>query len=240
MSGILILFAKAPEAGVAKTRLIPVLSPSGAARLQEAMIIDILNATQSLPTDRCLMASPSAQHPFFQRMKSLYDIPCNDQVGADLGERLKNAFRLYFRKGYQRVVIIGTDAPTLPVSWIQQAFGVLDKEGLVLGPSTDGGYYLVGLGEEVGALFEGIPWGTERVLAETLKVVNQRKIPSFLLPFWYDLDRPGDLDFIYQHQEYLRKRGEPLPEETFRILHRYVNAASSKTHIKAPREDISV
>jgi len=218
MSDALLILAKAPEVGKAKTRLVPFLSESSAARLQEAMTRDVLRSTAPSGVDRILFASPSAAHPFFESIQSESGLPCRNQVGADLGERMENAFRLLWSEGYTNLVLIGADAPTLPVAFIQEAFRRLESDPIVLGPSTDGGYYLIALREPIEGLFKGVSWGTEQVLGETLAIVNQKEAGCTLLPFWYDVDRPRDLLYLAQHIELLRRRGEPYPEEVFRLL----------------------
>jgi rSAM/selenodomain-associated transferase 1 len=214
----LLLFAKAPEPGKTKTRLTPPLSRQEASRLQEAMILDLLEMTSALGVDRHLLASPDARHPFFQRISSELAIPCKDQEGENLGERMERASRCFFDEGFEKVVIIGTDAPTLPVRFIDDAFRGLDRSPVVVGPSLDGGYYLIGLRERLFFLFEGIAWGSERVLAQTLEKINSTGIGCHLLPFWYDIDRETDLSFAGRHLELLERRGEPLPARTFQFL----------------------
>ena len=104
------------------------------------------------------------------------------QQGENLGERMRQAFADRFEEGYKQVVIIGSDSPTLPVAYIMQA--LQSPKEVVIGPSTDGGYYLIGMQGKVTDIFEGVPWGTDSVLSVTLDVLKNRQAEVELLPVW--------------------------------------------------------
>lgn len=229
MSKLLILFAKAPEPGSVKTRLSPKLSLSDAAKLQEAFINDLLDTTKQLSESgaiqNAIACAPEIGHPFFRRCGEKYNLRFILQKGTDLGERMRNAFLWGFKNAFEKVVIIGCDSPTLPATFIQQAFEKLSDTDLVLGPSLDGGYYLIGAGKidkekrkNLPALFTGLAWGTETVLTHTLKLLNASDFTYFLLPFWYDIDDPSDLAFLKEHLKYLRSQKETLPQATCETL----------------------
>lgn len=218
MSKALLIFAKAPEPGKTKTRMVPFLTESCAALLQEAMILDMLRLTAHCVADRFILAFPSAKHPFFQKIQAEIGLRCLDQQGNDLGERIEGAFHQTWKEGYEHVVTIGTDSPTLPLFILREAFRRLEDDGIVLGPSIDGGFYLIGLRKPIEGLFKGIAWGTDRVLTEILTIINRKGQICSLLPFWYDLDRPGDLLYLVQHLELLRRKKEAYPTEVFRLL----------------------
>lgn len=114
------------------------------------------------------------------------------QSPGDLGQRLATGFRDLFRAGYTRVAAIGTDCVALTPNMIQGAFEALDEAEVVLGPATDGGYYLLGLRRFHRSLFEGIPWGTPRVLEVTLQRTALAALPSLVLPVHTDVDSPED------------------------------------------------
>ena len=117
------------------------------------------------------------------------------QRGADLGARLLGTFRSLRARGFRRVVVIGSDSPTLPPAMLNQAFAALQQGGeVVLGPAEDGGYYLVGSTRVLPVMFEGIPWGTDRVLGATLQRLDRSGVRAVILPRWYDVDRPEDLE----------------------------------------------
>ncbi len=114
------------------------------------------------------------------------------QVGQDLGERMKNAFAANFDFGAEKVVLIGTDCPTLQSQHLLQAFEVLNDSDLVLGPATDGGYYLIGMKRRADFLFEGITWSTAEVLSQTLSLASQWGLRTTLLPELSDIDTQED------------------------------------------------
>jgi rSAM/selenodomain-associated transferase 1 len=227
MSEALLIFTKAPEPGKTKTRLLSYLSAPAAARLQEVMTNDILRATAPLKANRFILAAPNARHPYFKDIAARSALPCRDQVGTDLGERMENAFQQFFKEGFRKVVIIGTDAPTLSIALIEEAFRRLTDLPVVLGPSADGGYYLIGLRGPVPGLFQGIAWGTAQVLSRTLEILEARAIDRLLLPLWRDLDRPEELAPLLGEIESLRKRGESYPEETLRLLRSLTEGAAA-------------
>jgi len=214
---LLLIFAKAPVAGEVKTRLIPAVSRENAARLHEAFIRDILSATKSIPARRTLACAPTTAHPLFESLKK-EGLSCLPQEGAHLGERMKNALSWGFAEGFSRIVMIGSDAPSLPAGFIQAAFDHLGATDLVLGPCCDGGYYLMGLKRAVPDLFEQMPWGSEQVLTKTLERAEQSGLSCRLLPFWYDVDRPADLGLLSAHLKLLSRQGKPLPKETMSLI----------------------
>lgn len=215
---LLIIFAKAPEPGQVKTRLQPLFTKEAAARFQEALILDTLHATSSLSCRRVLACAPPANHPFFLRCVEERSISILEQQGENLGDRLKNAFHWGFSQGFKKVVIIGSDAPTLPTDFIEEAYLHLSLVSVVLGPSLDGGYYLIGAQPPTPDLFEEIAWGTATVFLSTLRKLNRRKEAFHLLPFWYDIDRPQDLLLLKEHLESLERKGAPFPKETYQAL----------------------
>ena len=114
------------------------------------------------------------------------------QVGQDLGERMKNAFAENFESGMEKVVLIGTDCPSLEGTHLAQAFEALDQSDLVLGPAMDGGYYLIGMKRRSDFLFEGIFWSTELVLSQTLALAAAQGMQTSLLPVLEDIDTLED------------------------------------------------
>ena len=131
------------------------------------------------------------------------------QVGQDLGERMKNAFSTNFESGMEKVVLIGTDCPSMEGSHILQAFDALDQSDLVIGPARDGGYYLIGMKQRADFLFEGISWSTELVLTQTLALAAEHGLQTHLLPVLEDIDtledwerycsQIGDMPYISPH-----------------------------------------
>ena len=114
------------------------------------------------------------------------------QEGQDLGERMANAFARSFELGMDKVVLIGTDCPTLQSNHLNEAFEALTHSDLVVGPATDGGYYLIGMNRRADYLFEGITWSTSQVLSETLNVASQHGLTTTLLCELDDIDTQED------------------------------------------------
>jgi len=203
----LVLFAKDPVLGKVKTRLEPFLDQAVILELYRAFLADSLEKICSVAgVDRFVEVSPDARSGYFARWQADPRISqIRPQTGRDLGDKMKNAFRACFQAGYERVAIIGSDSPSLPRSYIEQAFNM--KEGLTLGPSTDGGYYLIAMAGEAVEVFEGVPWGGGRVLAETLVRARACGAVLSLLPAWYDVDWPEELRFLATHLQALAQAG---------------------------------
>jgi uncharacterized protein len=189
------VFARAPRAGETKTRLIPVLGPEGAARLQERLIHRTLQTAQAASPDGVeLWCTPDTGHPFFIGCAGRYDVHLRVQTGDDLGERMHHALDDARRRG-THAVLVGTDCPALTAPHLRQAMAWLEEGAdLVLGPAEDGGYVLIGAGRVEPELFRAIPWGTSQVLEETLTRARRLGLHVSCLPVLPDLDRPEDLD----------------------------------------------
>jgi len=192
---VLIIFAKEPRPGQVKTRLCPPLSPQAAARLYGQFLEDVLAEMADLPQIPVAVAyTPEAARPFFQKL-----VPPNThlvaQAGADLGERLRQAFAWGFGQGAATVLIRNSDSPDLPASLVLEAQEVLadGRAQAVLGPCPDGGYYLVGLKSPQPRLFQGMNWSSSTVLADTLAQAGRLGLTVHLLPSWLDIDTIADL-----------------------------------------------
>ncbi|MBI4537066.1 MAG: TIGR04282 family arsenosugar biosynthesis glycosyltransferase [candidate division NC10 bacterium] len=187
--------AKAPLPGGVKTRLCPPLVPEQAASLARCFLLDSLaKARGTAGTSTYLAYSPAGAQDAFRGLadNAIFRIP---QQGHDLGERMDRLSRRLLGAGHPAVIILGTDTPTLPASILAGAVVGLagGRAELVLGPSEDGGYYLIGLRRPLSELFVGISWGTPTVLAETRERAGRLGLRTTLLPTWYDVDTPPDL-----------------------------------------------
>jgi hypothetical protein len=185
----LAIFAKAPVPGEVKTRLFPHLTPRQAAQLQQTFILDTL--TRLKPTrniQRYLACFPSSTDSFFMKLEQDYRVELLDQQGRDLGERMSGVVKTLMDRGCRRVVLIGSDIPTLPRAYLERAFKALHHCSVVLGPSLDGGYYLIGLSRCIPELFEDIPWSTEKVFDLTLRKIHKGGYKCKILPSWFDVD----------------------------------------------------
>ncbi|HEX9743537.1 MAG TPA: TIGR04282 family arsenosugar biosynthesis glycosyltransferase [Nitrospiraceae bacterium] len=193
-SSALIIFAKAPVPGQVKTRLCPPLTPDEAASLHGSVVLDMLERSRGAAAmDRFLACSPSSDHVFFKILEERHGVRLITQTGDDLGARMARAMADAFAGGYRHVLVIGTDLPTLPASTFGDAVKLLAAHDLVLGPTLDGGYYLIGLRRPAPELFAGIPWSTDRVLALTRTKASAAGLKTALLPVRRDLDTLDDL-----------------------------------------------
>jgi len=193
-SSAIIVFAKAPVAGQVKTRLCPPLTPDEAASLHGSLVLDILERCQSLKGyDRILAGTPSPHHPFFRAMEARFKIPVWDQQGEDLGARMAGVFKQALGAPYRSVVVIGTDIPGINGPLLTAAVKGLQDHDVVLGPTVDGGYYLIGLRSPVPDLFENMPWSTDQVYARTKQKIQELGFTLKILPTLRDFDTVEDL-----------------------------------------------
>ncbi|MBI3013415.1 MAG: TIGR04282 family arsenosugar biosynthesis glycosyltransferase [Elusimicrobia bacterium] len=198
MRSQLILFVKAPSPGFVKTRLVPPLSFEQAARMYKGWAQDIYRRSYQLDSVNIEVAyDPHPNYPTPQWLDEKNGrVPFFLQKGENLGERLKNAFDRSFQAGFKKVAIIGSDSPGLPLKNIQDAFAALETADLALGPSLDGGYYLIGLKESLPELLDGISWSTNHVLSQTLDAAKRRGTSFHLLEPYFDVDYAQDLERI--------------------------------------------
>jgi uncharacterized protein len=200
----LVIFAKAPIPGQVKTRLSPPLTPDEAATLHGSFVLDTLERTKAavtklkLPIDRYLACAPSSTHVFFKILEERQGVKLIDQVGANLGARMNQAFTTLFAQGYRQVVLIGADVPTLPIDHVKQAIASLENHDLVLGPALDGGYYLIGLKRMAPGLFTDMPWSTDQVLRLTQEKAATIGLKASLIQPWRDVDTLPDLEALIE------------------------------------------
>jgi rSAM/selenodomain-associated transferase 1 len=187
------------------------LSPEEAAQLYHSFLQDILEEMGRLPDVRSTLAfSPPEAQDYFQTLRP----PGMDlfpQEGRDLGERMARACARGFAAGFSPVLLRGSDTPDLPAAVVSEASEVLasGQSQVVLGPASDGGYYLVGLAKPQPHLFNGPIWSTSTVLADTLQLARQSGLTVHLLPTWSDIDTPADLlSFLH--------RAQPAPQPGWR------------------------
>ncbi len=189
----MIVMAKAPLAGFAKTRLIPALGAEGAARLAARFLRETL--LQALAADQGevqLCAAPDAKHPAFEAPTRGLRISRRSQGEGDLGERMARALALPLAQGHH-AVLVGTDAPALDAAYLRLACAALEHADAVFGPTADGGYALVGLRRPLPLVFERIAWSTNLVMAQTRERLNDCGARWHELPLLYDVDEAPDL-----------------------------------------------
>lgn len=190
----LVVMAKQPQAGRTKTRLSPPLTGEQAAELYYGFLLDTLDLMGQIASLRRVVAyAPPEAQPFFRSIVP-EGFECLPQEGHDLSQRLARVTSDLLGSGCERVVVIGSDSPTLPSERIQQAFERLSEPtlDLVLGPCDDGGYYLLGLRAPSPRLFS-FPMSTATVTRQTLAAAEESGLRVALLPEWYDVDEIGGL-----------------------------------------------
>jgi hypothetical protein len=183
----LIVFARAPIEGRVKTRLARTLGDRAACALYRAFLEDVCALAGSLDARRILAAD--GDHPELTRLARLYDLELCAQAAGDLGERMRAALEPALP-----ACVIGTDAPTLPLGYLQDGLAKLETHDAVVGPSTDGGYWLMGISRPMPELFREMPWSTPAVLPLTLERLRGRR--AALLPFHFDVDEEADLRLL--------------------------------------------
>jgi rSAM/selenodomain-associated transferase 1 len=189
----LAVMTKVPRAGEVKTRLIPPLTPDEAALLNRSFLSDtftaITNATCDGLTRGVAVFTPIGAEQEIEAIlpKEFELLP---QRGDAFGERLIFAVQDLFSFGFESVCLIDSDSPTVPVDFFSEAAAILSKEPnvVVLGPSEDGGYYLIGSRVLHRELFQGIDWSTDRVLEQTIERARELALEVRFLPEWYDID----------------------------------------------------
>ena len=210
-----IVFAKNPVPNQVKTRLVPPLSPEQAATLYTAFLTDWCETLAKFTdVDLIIAYTPAEAQADLQTLiggSAIY-IP---QLGDCLGERLTSATQWAAEHGYTKILLVGSDSPTLPISYISKAIRLLDTRDIAIGPSTDGGYYLIGFSEmnvaiAVPFVFENIAWSTADVFQQTVTRIRSLKATIGLLPPWYDIDTAEDLAFLHTHLSAMRLAGETV------------------------------
>jgi rSAM/selenodomain-associated transferase 1 len=192
---VIAVMAKAPRPGRVKTRLSPALSRVAAARLARALLLDTLDTVRQVRgVHRVVLYAPRRSRASFRQLAGDFE-PIAQRAG-DLGRRLALAFRDLHALGRGPVVVIGGDAPALPAAVLTRAIRVLadGRHGAVLGPSADGGYYLIGSRRPCAALFRGIAWSSPAVFSQTLARARRQRLAVAVLPRWWDVDTPADVE----------------------------------------------
>ncbi len=203
---ILGVFAKEPRLGQVKTRLAAETSADWAARVASAFLLDGVERLAQVDAHRVLAFAPEDARGYFSRLVGdRYTLL--PQVEGDLGQRMAAFLGQHFQAGDESVVLVGTDSPTLPSALIAQAFAELEEADVVLGPATDGGYYLIGCARQVPPIFEGISWGSRNVLVQSIARLTDSACHLALLPPWYDVDTLDDWKMLQGHVGAMRRAG---------------------------------
>ncbi len=207
-SRMVLLFTRFPVPGQSKTRLVPALGPEKAAQVQRELTECIAGRLKAgvvaghFHLVICHAGASTRQMRAWLGSWAEYE----PQTDGDLGQRMARAIQRRFARGADRVVVLGADCPAADAAVVDQAFRALDERPVVFGPAVDGGYYLVGLRQPCPGLFQGIRWGSDTVLQDSLARARSLGLQTALLPPLPDVDRPADL----QHWDGVRRRSESL------------------------------
>jgi uncharacterized protein len=195
------MMVRTPEKGRVKTRLAASLSESFVVDLYKHFISDLLAMLNQGHHQFTIYYDPPDTESEISAWLGNH-FRYKPQSGDTLGERIRNALCEQFEEGYKNIIVIGSDSPDLPGSFLDEALLSLEENDAVVGPSRDGGYYLIGFHKEafLTEAFDGIDWGTERVYVQTMTVFQKHVYNVHVLQEWYDIDRFEDLkDFFLQN-----------------------------------------
>jgi rSAM/selenodomain-associated transferase 1 len=192
MQNVLLVVAKKPSPGQTKTRLCPPLNCEQAADLYECFLCDTLAVMRDVPNvTPKIVYLPQDAHDYFRNLAP--DMDLVQQRGGSLGERLDNLLTDVLLDGADKAVVMNSDSPTLPKAYLIQAFDQLTATDVVLGPTLDGGYYLIGVKEPQPRILRDVEMSTPYVLRDTLELARKAGITVSLLPEWYDVDTVEEL-----------------------------------------------
>lgn len=212
---IVLVFAKYPQPGAVKTRMVPPLTAEEAAAVHLASLLAVLDTARKLVnTGVVLQVTPDDQAGPLRALCGDRADDCWPQGDGDLGDRLKRATERAFDTGAQRLLLLGADSPTLTAGTLTAAFDLLDQRDAVLGPCDDGGYFLLGLRRPAPSLFERIAWGGPDVAAQTRRRAADTGVDLAELPAGYDLDRLEDLSRTLRD---IDRMTVPLPPSTMAL-----------------------
>ena len=191
----LAIMGKAPVAGAVKTRLVPPLTPVQAAEFYRALMLDQFDHLRKYPSaTRYVFYTPADAGETFHSLAG-GDYVYLAQRGADLGARMQQVFSELWRLGQRNIILVGSDLPALPWAILDAGFAQVAQAAprVVLGPSRDGGYYLIGMNSPTPEIFQEMTWSHDQVLAETEKRLRALDVPFHLLPGLFDFDSVEDI-----------------------------------------------
>lgn len=186
----LIIFVRHPELGKVKTRLAKDIGDAAALELYQQLLAHTHNISSPLLCDKFIFYTDKIIE---DDLWSSGGFIKKQQTGNDLGQRMRNAFEELFAAGYERIIIIGSDCPEITTELLTQSFRLLTRNEVIIGPSHDGGYYLLGLTKLIPVLFEHKPWSTADVYKQTIADLEQLNITFPVLPILRDVDTAEDL-----------------------------------------------
>ncbi len=190
----LAIMAKAPLPGTVKTRLVPPLTAEQAAELYRALLVDQLEHLRQVGgAERYLFYAPADAQEILRDLGGS-DYVYRAQSDGDLGARMEQVFADLWRLKHRNIVLVGSDLPALPLAILREAFSHLStvENRVVIGPSRDGGYYLIGMNQPTPEIFANMTWSHDRVLTDTKARLDGLGVSYRILPTWFDLDVAED------------------------------------------------
>jgi rSAM/selenodomain-associated transferase 1 len=215
---IVIVFTREPIPGTSKTRLARRIGADNAAALADAFTRDTIAKVHALGLPLVIAASTAGtlhDNRYFRSLARQFGARLVDQEEGSLGARMARVLEPLAQRG---ALLLGTDTPSLPSSALLRAAAAVRRNRVVLGPSLDGGYYLVGIRGAVPDMFRGVRWGGARVLQQTLSRLSRAGIRPAMAPAWYDVDRWSDLVLLAEHLRRQSQRGAVPCPRTARVL----------------------
>lgn len=223
MNRAIIIMTKIPRAGNVKTRLQPHLSPEQSAEIAAAFLQDAEAKARKVCDKTIIAFAPASEKDSLFNFVSSNNIFVA-QSGKDLGERMFNAFVFAFADGSDSVVMIGTDSPSFPSEFIEQAFDLLENSDAVLGESEDGGFYLIGLRTLRKEVFENVEWSSPETFAQTVRNIEKCGLSLSFVPKWHDVDFPEDLERL----KFELRENPKLAPKTAKWLEDFSNAKTQR------------
>ncbi len=190
------VFAKYWQPGAVKTRLGEAIGHERASELYRMFLVTTCRRFEATGERRILAYTPVERRADFEELcGGAWET--ETQSEGDLGCRMRDYFAAALEKGAARVVLIGSDSPTLPLEFVEQAFDLLGEYPVVLGPSDDGGYYLVGASGGTPPIFSGVSWSSPDVWSQSTRLLDEAGCSFGTLPKWYDVDDRVALDRLH-------------------------------------------
>ncbi len=199
---IILCFCKHPEAGLVKSRLAKDLGDDHASVIYKTLLEETLNNTSHSGFKTFLYCYPDTNHPTLKQYRNKYSIILKKQSDGDLGTKMYHAMMDHLMDN-KNIILIGTDCLEIDAAYIQQAFNQLNSDkDIVLGPTEDGGYALIGANKIDASIFQDIEWSSEKVLRQTVEKINELNLEYSQLPIVRDLDTFKDYQYFSTHEKY--------------------------------------
>lgn len=199
---IILCFCKHPEAGLVKSRLAKDLGDEHASVIYKTLLDETLNSVHQFGFKTFLYCYPDTNHPTLKQYRDKYSIILKKQSDGDLGTKMHHAIKDHLNEN-KNIVLIGTDCLEIDAAYIQQAFNQLNSgKEVVLGPTEDGGYALIGANKMDESIFQNIEWSSEKVLKQTVGKINELNLKYGELPIARDLDTYKDYQYFSTHEKY--------------------------------------